>query len=454
MRFSLDQPVHFVGVGGFGMSAIARVMLQQGYTVTGSDRAENALTRQLAAAGARVFIGHAAGQIGAAQAVIISSAVQPDNPEVRAAHERGVPVLKRSEMLAALLDGRQTLAVAGTHGKTTTSAMLAHILRATGHDPSYIVGGVLANTGDNARHGVGRAFVIEADEYDNMFHGLRPYVALVTSLEYDHPDFFPTYDAMIASFEAFVRQLDPDGRLIVCAEGDARRLAAVSPAPVVTYGLSGGEWRARDLRYAGDEMRFDVCHGDDPAAEAVVRVYGQHNALNALGAALAAAAYGLPLRDGLAALATFRGTGRRFEVKGEADGVIVIDDYAHHPTAIATTIEAARQRYPEHTLWAVWQPHTFSRTLELRDEYARAFDRAHHALVTDIFPAREAFTDRVHSRDVVARMQHPDARATGDLHATAQALIAEVTAPAVILIMSAGDAPQIGEQFLAARGGL
>jgi UDP-N-acetylmuramate--alanine ligase len=452
MRFSPTQAVHFVGVGGFGMSAIARVMLQRGYRVTGSDRAENALTRQLTAAGAQVFIGHAAAQIGDAQAVIISSAVQPDNPEVRAARERGLPVLKRAEMLAALLDGLQTLAVAGTHGKTTTSAMLAHILRTTGHDPSYIVGGVLANTGDNAHHGTGRAFVIEADEYDNMFHGLRPQVALVTSLEYDHPDFFPTYDAMIASFAAFVRQLDPRGRLIVCVEDDARQLAEVSPAPVVTYGRSAGEWRVADLRYEGERMCFAARRGDATVAEAELGVYGQHNALNALGAALAAEAYGVPLPDALAALASFRGTGRRFEVKGEADGVIVIDDYAHHPTAITTTIEAARRRYPQHTLWAVWQPHTFSRTLELIDEYARAFEQAHHALVTDIFPSREAFTDRVHSRDVVARMAHPDARATGDLHATAQVLIAEAAAPAVILVMSAGDAPKIGELFLAARG--
>lgn len=450
---SLDRPIHLVGVGGFGMSAIARVLLQRGYRVTGSDRAANALTQQLSAEGARVYVGHAADQIGDAQAVVISSAVQPDNPEVLAARNRGVPVWKRAELLAALLAGYQTLAVAGTHGKTTTSAMLAHILRATAHDPSYIVGGVMANTGDNAHHGAGRAFVIEADEYDNMFHGLRPSVALVTSLEYDHPDFFPTYDAMIASFAAFVRQIDPTGRLIVCAEGGALRLAAVGPAPVVTYGLHAGDWRVADLAYEGDQMRFVVRCGDQVAATAALHVYGQHNALNALGAALAAEAYGVPLATALAALTTFRGTGRRFEVKGEVDGVVVIDDYAHHPTAIVATLEAARQRYPNHTVWAVWQPHTFSRTLELLDEYARAFDHAHHVLVTDIFPAREPFTDRIHSRDVVARMSHPDARATGDLSATAQVLIVEAVAPAVVLVMSAGDAPKIGELFLAARGG-
>jgi UDP-N-acetylmuramate--alanine ligase len=454
MQLTFKQPVHFVGVGGFGMSAIARLMLQRGHQVSGSDRAENDFTRQLAAEGVRIYRGHAAHHIGDAQLVVISSAVQPDNPEVVEARKRGLPVLKRAELLSVLLEGWRTLAVAGTHGKTTTSAMLAHILRAAGHDPSYIVGGVLVNTGDNAHHGTGSAFVIEADEYDNMFHGLRPEVALVTSLEYDHPDFFPTYDAMIASFEAFVRRVHSQGRLIVCAENDALRLASVSPAPVTTYGITQGEWQAADLRYDGGFMRFNVRHAGALAASAALSVYGQHNALNALGASLAAQAYGISLSAALAALATFQGTGRRFERKGEADGVIVIDDYAHHPTAIKATIEAARQRYPQHTLWAVWQPHTFSRTLQLLDEYARAFDAAHHVLVTDIYPAREPFTDRIHSRDVVARMRHPSARASGSLSATAQVLIEEASAPAVVLIMSAGDAPQVGQMFLAARGRL
>lgn len=450
---TLKQPVHFVGIGGFGMSAIARLLLQRGYRVTGSDLAANTLTRQLTAEGAQVYIGHAAQHVDAAQTVIISSAVPPDNPEVVAARQRGLPVFKRAEILADLLDGYQTLAVAGTHGKTTTTAMLVHILRTTGHDPSYIVGGVMANTGDNAHHGTGRAFVIEADEYDNMFHGLRPFIALVTSIEYDHPDFFPTYDAMIASFTTFVRQIEPEGRLIIHFAGSVLQLMIASPAPIVSYGLYHGDWEVDGLTYEGDQMRFAVRYRGQIVAEAALRVYGSHNALNALGAALAAQAYGVPLDEALAALATFMGTGRRFEVKGEADGVIVIDDYAHHPTAIIMTIAAARQRYPKHRLWAVWQPHTLFRTLELLKEYAQAFKLAHHVLVTDIFPAREGFTARIPSDIVAERIQHPDARATGDLAATAQVLIEEAVGPAVILVMSAGDAPKIGEMFLAARRG-
>jgi UDP-N-acetylmuramate--alanine ligase len=434
--------VHLVGVGGFGMSAIARILLQRGLTVSGSDRAENELVRQLVADGARVFIGHDAANIAGAQSLIVTSAVNEQHVEVLAARQQGIPVFRRSEMLHALMDGSRCVAVAGTHGKTTTTAMIAHILLTTGHDPSYIVGGVMQNTGDNARAGQGGLFVVEADEYDNAFLGLRPDIAVVTSLEYDHPDFFRTSGDMVASFQSFVDLLNPQGTLIACADNDAASLH--TSARRALYGLKAGEWRAQNLRYTGALMSFDVVADARVLTPVTLQVYGEHNVANALAALRACAVCGVDIIQAADALASFRGTGRRFDVRAEVRGVVIIDDYAHHPTAIVTTLDAARRRYPHHTLWAVWQPHTYSRTQELLPAYAEAFGAAHHVLVTDIFASREPFTSAVHSQDVVVRMHHPSARYSGSLADTAALLRQEVVPPAVVLIMSAGDAPRIG----------
>lgn len=437
--------VHLVGVGGFGMSAIARILLQRGLVVSGSDRAENELTRQLAADGARIFIGHDAGHIEGAHSLIVTSAVNEQHVEVRAAYQRGIPVYRRSEMLHALMEGSRCVAVAGTHGKTTTTAMIAHILLVTGHDPSYIVGGIMQNTGDNARAGQGGFFVIEADEYDNAFLGLRPDIAVVTSLEYDHPDFFKTPAEMVASFQAFVDLLNPQGTLIACADNDAASLRA--SAHKALYGLKAGQWQARNLGYDGPFMSFEVVEGGHVLTPVTLQVYGDHNAANALAALRACAACGVAVAEAAQALASFKGTGRRFDVRTDMAGIVIVDDYAHHPTAIVTTLEAARRRYPNHILWAVWQPHTFSRTQELLPAYAQAFGAAHHVLVTDIFASREPFTDAIHSRDVVAQMHHPSARYSGSLDATVALLRQELAPPAVVMIMSAGDAPRIGAEL-------
>ena len=445
MPMTLGKRVLFVGIGGFGMSAIARILLQRGIVVSGSDRGSNAFTTQLASEGATIFQGHAAANVGEVDSVIISSAINPENPEVIEAHTRGIPVYKRANMLSAMMAKQQTIAIAGTHGKTTTTAMVAHILLQTGNDPSYIVGGVMANTGDNAHSGNGQAFVIEADEYDNMFHGLNPHIAVVTSLEYDHPDFFPSFEEMTASFQKFADLVPPEGTLIVCADNASSSLQAHIGTTIITYGIQLGDIRATNLRYEGSRMKFDVLTAGEYSMTADLGVYGEHNALNVLAAALAAGTQGVDMIDAFRALETFAGTGRRFEVKAEIHGIVIVDDYAHHPTAIATTVEAARQRYPHHALWAVWQPHTFSRTLQLRDDYATAFSQADHVLVTDIFASREAFSDVIHSRDVVVQMQYADARYSGSLEETAQLLIQEVKSPSVVLIMSAGDAPKIGD---------
>jgi UDP-N-acetylmuramate--alanine ligase len=451
------QHIHLVGIGGTGLSAIARVLLGQGYVVSGSDRALNAMTDALAADGARIYSGHAAENIDGADALMISSAVQPDHVEVQAARARGIPVYKRSDMIAALMQGKDCLAVAGTHGKTTTTAMLTHILQTTGRDPSYIIGGTLRSSGQNAGVGAGNAFVIEADEYDNMFLGLRPKVAIVNNVEWDHPDFFPTPEDLMRSFQSFADLLPADGLLIACAD-DVGSLTLSARMDYLgrrtaTYSVENpyALWRAVDLRTNAGQQAFVVQIDGQPVGSGSLRVPGRHNVLNALAAMIAADSQGVPVVEALSALATYEGTGRRFDLRGEAGGVAVIDDYAHHPTAIRATIEAARERYPDRELWAVWQPHTYSRTQTLMDDYLTAFDAAHHVVVTDIYAAREQPVPGVTSAALVAHFNHPDAAHTPTLEDAANLLDERVNAPAVILIMSAGDAPKIGVEFLKRR---
>jgi UDP-N-acetylmuramate--alanine ligase len=460
MRFFPGQHVHLIGIGGAGLSAIARILLEKGCQVSGSDRSRNALTDALARDGATIYAGHDASYVNAADCVIVTSAAQADHVEVAAARARNIPVYKRADIMAALMEGKRVIAVAGTHGKTTTTAMMVHILRECGKDPSYIVGGVMRNTGTNAGVGKGDVFVVEADEYDNMFLGLRPDVAVITNIEFDHPDFFKSENELYKSFEQFAELLSPSIRsqLILCVDSPlAARLAwekTVKLEPL-SYGIenpSGGAYRGVDIKTTSEGLTsFEFRVVKNVIGRVTLRIPGKHNVQNALAALIVAGGEGIEFIDIANALATFQGTGRRFELRGEVDGVAVIDDYAHHPTAIKVTLEAARQRYPERVLWAVWQPHTYSRTQALMDEYIRAFDNADHVLITDIYTARENPIPGVTSAAVVAQMNHPDARHTPSFEDTVKVLDQEVQAPAVILIMSAGDAPAIGEAFLKQR---
>ncbi len=457
VQFVPGQHIHLVGIGGFGMSAIARVLLQQGYYITGSDRHANAFTQALEKEGARVFIGHNAQHVMGAEMVIATSAVPHDHEELAMARALGIPTYRRADIMAAMMSGQTGIAVAGTHGKTTTTAMITHILIETGQDPSYIIGGILRNTGRNGGTGKGRAFVVEADEYDNMFHGLRPQVAVVTSVEYDHPDFFATPGDMMKSFAKFVGLLPEDGLLVACADDSTAMILAqnraVAGLPVVTYGIENplASWQATNIGLDENRLtRFDVLREGEKTGTARLIPPGRHNILNALAALVVADHQAIPFQEAARALAAFQGTGRRFELRGEVGGVAVIDDYAHHPTAIKVTLEAARQRFPDRALWAVWQPHTYSRTHALLEDYIEAFGAADHVLVTDIYAAREAQSG-ISSADVVAIMRHPDVRHSGSLNDTARLLDAEVQPPAVIVIMSAGDAPLVGVNFLKSR---
>jgi UDP-N-acetylmuramate--alanine ligase len=451
------QHIHLIGIGGFGLSAIARVLLCQGYMISGSDDHLNPRTDDLKREGAIIYSGRDPAHIMGAELVIRSSAVADEHIEVMAAMAQGIPVYKRSDVIAAIMSGNIAIAIAGTHGKTTTTAMTTHILMETGCDPSYIIGGILRNTGFNAGVGGGMAFVIEADEYDNMYHGLRPQIEVITNIEYDHPDFFLKPRDLVESFSHFVGLLPGDGLLIVCGDDPTALIFSenrmIVNLPTVTYGIdyARSTWRAVNVQY-GDRTRFDVLHMGQKLGSVELMVPGRHNVLNALAALVVADSQGVSFKDAANALAKFEGTGRRFELRGEVEGVAVIDDYAHHPTAIEATLQAARQRYPQHTIWAVWQPHTYTRTRKLMDRYLTAFRAADHVLVTDIYAAREkARPGSVTSADVVAAMQHPDVRHTPDLDDAVEVLAAEVEQPAVIIIMSAGDAPRIGEEYLRLR---
>lgn len=462
LKLHKRQHIHLVGIGGAGLSAIARVLLEQGYQVSGSDRSANELTAALARDGTVVYEGHAAAYVNGADALIVTSAVKADHVEVAAAAAQGIPIYKRQDIMAELMAGRRVIAVAGTKGKTTTTAMTVHILRECGLDPGYIVGGVMGSTGTNAAAGTGPHFVVEADEYDHMFLGLKPNVVVLTNIEWDHPDFFPSLDAMRASFERFVTLLDESsfggGWLIACTD-DAivREMATRREAqgkPTTACGLNAeAHYQARNIRMFGDDTLFDIVHrhGRKPYATVRLPLPGQHNVRNALAACLAASsACEPPLKSERVtqALRSFKPAARRFEVRADLNGIAVVDDYAHNPMSIRAVLEAARQRYPDRAIWAVWQPHTYSRTQALFEDFITAFDQADHVLVTEIYAARETPVPGVSGAAMAAAIRHPSVRHTATFAEAVHILMNGVRAPATVIIMSAGDAPQIGAAYV------
>lgn len=450
----VGKRVHFVGIGGAGLSAIARVLMEQGALVSGSDLALSRVAQDLARDGARVFTGHKAEHVDGAEMVVVSSAVPPSNVEVQAAQEAGVPVLRRPELIGRMMEGHVGVAVAGTHGKTTTTAMIASILLEAGYDPTFIVGGVIAGLETNARAGQGPHFVVEADEYDRTFLSLTPTVAVVTNVEHDHPDCYPTFADFREAFEAFADRVPPDGLLAVCWDDPvARELGERRQKRGATtfFGLGeGAPWRAEEVRanFAGG-VDFLATRGGELLGLVRLRLPGHHNASNAMAALAVADFLGVPFRVARGVLTEFRGVGRRFEIKGEASGVTVIDDYAHHPTEIRATLRAARGRYPHRSLWAVWQPHTYSRTRALLKEFARAFDEADHVILLPVYAAREAPSD-VSAGDVAAAMRHPDVRVAASLEEAVVWLGSEVQSGDVVLTLGAGDGDRVGEWLLEA----
>lgn len=393
MVFSSVRHIHFVGIGGIGMSGIAEILLSQGFSVSGSDLHRTEVTDHLASLGARICVGHSADHLGDAEVVVYSSAVRPDaNPETRAALDRKIPIIRRAEMLSEVSRLKYCLAIAGTHGKTTTTSMCGLVMMKAGMDPTVIVGGKLKGLGgSNARLGHGDWIVLEADEYDRSFLQLLPTIAIITNVEADHLDIYSDLDDIKEAFCEFTNKVPFYGTACVCIDDEGVRdiLPSISRV-VMTFGTSDDATvRATNIVYTQRNTTFTLTVNGVDHGEIMLHVPGEHNVRNALAACAMALRCGIAfetIRDGLA---DFGGVYRRFELRGERNGVLVIDDYAHHPTEIRATIDAARNGWPGRRVVAVFQPHTYTRTRDFVDEFASACAEADVVVLTDVYAARE-----------------------------------------------------------------
>ena len=444
--------IHLIGIGGTGMSAIARVLVESGYAVSGSDRNLSTLAADLQRLGVQVSVGHSASNLQGADTVVRSSAIPDENVEVQAAIQQGIPVLKRSEFLPLLMKDKSCIAISGTHGKTTTTAMFCWALYSLGKDPSYILGGVLKNLGTNAHAGRGKTFIIEADEYDRMFLGLTPEVILVTNVEYDHPDCFPTPADYRSAFEQFVERLTPGGLLVTNGDdhGSSQlRNHLPSNTRCVSCSLrTGAEYRAEKIRPNSiGGSTFEVTYnkqagGAETITVVSLQIPGEHNVRNALQVIAAIHQMGLPVNQAAQSLSEFKGTGRRFDIVGEVSGITVIDDYAHHPTKIRATLAAARSRFPNRRLVAVWQPHTYSRTRALEPQFIESLTNADLVFVTEIYAAREK-DESYSARQLVEKMDRQHTFFTPTLADATRLLMQKLQPGDVLVVLSAGDADQI-----------
>ncbi|MFD4664284.1 UDP-N-acetylmuramate--L-alanine ligase [Streptomyces halstedii] len=452
---ALERP-HFIGIGGAGMSGIAKILAQRGAKVAGSDAKESATAEALRALGATVHIGHAAGHLADdASCVVVSSAIRPDNPELVRAAELSVPVVHRADALASLMDGLRAIAVAGTHGKTTTTSMLAVALSGLGLAPSYAIGGDLEGPGTNAAHGEGDLFVAEADESDRSFQKYAPRVAIVLNVELDHHANYASMDEIYESFETFTGRIVPGGTLVVSADqGGAveltRRVRGRDGLQVVTYGeAEGADVRVHKITPRGLTSEVTVVL-DGRYLTFTVSVPGRHYALNAVAALAAGVALGVPAHNLASALGTYTGVKRRLQLKGEAGGVQVIDSYAHHPTEMAADLEAMRGAATGSRLLVVFQPHLFSRTQELGTEMGQALALADASVVLDIYPAREDPVPGVTSALIIEAAQAAGADVTA-VHdkAAVPAAVAGMARPGdLVLTMGAGDVTDLGPRIL------
>ncbi len=452
--------VHLIGMGGTGLSAIAQVLVELGLQISGSDREKNASIVHLEAHGARFFTGQLAENLTDLPAaerpdvVLVSSAVDAANPERLAAETLGIPVVKRDKFLPALLERRTLIAVAGAHGKSTTTAMIVKVLREAGIDCGYIIGTTLPGYGSGSA-GTSPYFVLEADEYDHMFLGLSPMAAVVTNVEWDHPDCYPTPASYRRAFMQFIDNVARDGIVISCADdpgAEVVRAYSYSRGPNwIAYGTeAGAELRATNLRpIAGSGTAVDMIWWNAPSGSMKLQVPGEHNVRNALAALAVAAWCGIPFDIAVPGLEAYGGTARRFELKGEAGGITVYDDYAHHPTEIEATLSAARRRHPDQRIWAVFQPHTFSRTRHMLYRMGDSFESADQIIVTDIYAARESNDGSVSAEELVNASSHPHIRYIPTLDGAVDALIANLQPGDVLLTLGAGDGYRVGEMVLA-----
>ncbi len=430
------------------MSAIAKVLHGRGEIVTGSDRSVSEYSRGVEALGIAVDYGHAKGNVKDPHIVVASSAVPDTNVELEVARERGIPVLRRDAFLSDLTQGYQTIAVAGTHGKTTTTGLIAWLMLKADLDPSFMVGGILRDLGTNARSGKGGSFVVEADEYDRAFLGLTPKIGVITNVEHDHPDCYPTAEEFRQAFIEFSQRITDT--LVVCLDDPGSSGLPLTSSARTTYGLDkDADWYAEEIRpNPAGGSDFLIVHAGETVGLARTRLPGLHNVGNVLAAVAVMSLMDIPFGDLRDALTEYQGVGRRFQILGSIAGVTVIDDYAHHPTEIKATMQAARERYPSADIWAIFQPHTFSRVKAFESGFSTSFDQADHVIVIDVFAAREE-SDPAYSGEAIARkIPGRDVRYIPTIAQTAAVLAGEVGEGSLVITLSAGDGNQVGELLL------
>ncbi|TMQ24987.1 MAG: UDP-N-acetylmuramate--L-alanine ligase [Candidatus Rokuibacteriota bacterium] len=451
--FKRYQQIHFVGIGGVGMSGIAEILLTLGYRVTGSDRRRNETVERLEQMGAKVFIGHAAGNVEGAHVVVYSSAISRDNVELVTAHNRQIPIIPRAEMLAELMRLKYGIAVAGTHGKTTTTSLVGAVLAEGRYDPTIVVGGRVTNLGSNARLGQGDYLVAEADESDGSFLKLAPTIAVVTTIDAEHLDHYGTLDAIREAFVAFVNKVPFYGSAVLCLDQpNIQMLLPRLEKRVITYGLeSGADLVARRLQLAGMTSRFDVYQRGTLLGDCMLQIPGRHNVLNALAAVGVGLDLEIPFLTIQKALAGFAGVQRRFQIRGTAAGVTVVDDYGHHPAEIRATLAAAKAGFDSRVV-TVFQPHRYSRTQHLRQEFLTAFNQADVLIVMDIYPAGESPIPGVSAEDLADGIRahgHRNVTFLGSDRTRLVDYVCEISRPGdLVLTLGAGDVSQLGPDIL------
>jgi UDP-N-acetylmuramate--alanine ligase len=445
--------VHFVGIGGIGMSGIAELLLNLGYRVSGSDLKESEITRRLASLGGIVSAGHRAENVAPdVDVVVTSSAVKKNNPEVMAAKDRGIPVIPRAEMLAELMRLKEGVAIAGSHGKTTTTSLIATVVAHAGLDPTAVVGGKLNAFGSNAKLGKGRLMVVEADESDGSFLRLSPAIAVITNVDPEHLDYYGTVEALQQAFVDFADRVPFYGLAVMCLDHPVvQHLIPRIGKRHTTYGVSPqAEWRADDVNLAPFQSRFTVSYKGTVQGEVKLRMVGAHNVLNALACCAVAHELGIPFKVTVEALAEFAGVQRRFTVRGEVNGITVVDDYGHHPAEIRATLAGARASFPHRRIVCAFQPHRYTRTRDLFGEFATAFNDADAVLLTDIYAAGEdpiAGVSGARLHDAVKACGHRDA-AFVERPDLARKLREKARQGDLVLTLGAGDITHASEELL------
>lgn len=448
------EHIYFIGIGGISMSGLAEILASRGHQVSGTDVKETAVTKHLQSLGIHINFGHRAENItDDITLVVYTAAIHDDNPELRAAHEKGIRIMDRAHLLGQIMDEyHDSVAVSGTHGKTTTTSMVSEILLAAEKDPTITVGGILPTIGSNLRIGNSPYFVAEACEYFDSFLQFNPFIAIILNVESDHLDYFKTLENIRRSFHAFAQRVPDKGLLVISEKIDhVEELTDGLTCHVETFGLSEkANWRAENIVHeANGRNSFDVYHNGEFFTTIHLHIPGEHNITNALAAIGASAFLGAAPEDCVKGLHHYTGTERRFQLKGKKDGITVIDDYAHHPTEIKAALAAA-QNVQHNTTWCVFQPHTFSRTRFLFDEFGEAFGDADEIIIADIFAARETDDGTVSAAQLADRIAQTgkSARYVGDFAAIEAYLREHCKSGDLLMTVGAGDVYKIGENFL------